>query len=101
MPLFSSKTKQSEDISKSTYLNNNYGRGATKDSLIVPTSTLLFPQPPPLFPPPTFPFNIDMFVNLLRMLLPVMKVWVEFWLYMASLIEIDPRYRRVAMSVTA
>lgn len=58
----------------------------------------IHPLIPPLFPPPIWPCNVQL-ITLNEMILPELEIFIDTSMFLVNVIEVDPRYKRIAMSV--
>lgn len=54
----------------------------------------------PLFLPPEWIYNQSLMVEHTRMVYPQMDIIIDFRLFIANVLEVAPRYRRVSMIVS-
>ena len=64
----------------------------------LPPQIDLFNQP--TFNPPEWPYNNNLMIDFSRMVYPQLDLLMDYRLFMANVIEVAPRYRRVSMIVS-
>lgn len=56
------------------------------------------PHPPLVFRPP-FPVNLELVINFIQMILPEVEVRIDYRLYLETVFEVVPRYKRIDLAV--